>query len=426
MNPLTLFLKNSIPEKKRQAIRDSGLYRFVMKKVDDFFIRQWISLKKKRSITPAFDQNMGVNLIGFLGAELGLGAAARRSALAFNTVGTPVNLINIDLQSPEEKTRDGMPGVQGSARSEYGINLIHINVPEYPLLWKRVDKGLLAGGYNIGVWYWELPDLPDEWRKGFGMLDEIWVATRFVQESIQKQSPIPVIKIPPCVYVDLDHTLKRSDFNLPEEIFLFLNAYDTHSVSERKNPLAAIRAFKEAFQRNDSSVGFVVKVSNAADDPEMIKQIKYELLGYLNCYLIEDTFPRVKFNSLLNLVDAFVSLHRSEGFGLIPAEAMFLGKPVIATNWSGNTDFMTADNSCMVDYQLIPVKSGLLHYQPGQFWADADISHAARLMKKLTSDQFYYDNISENARATMVRNFSPEKIGDIMKTRLEEIIRHSS
>jgi glycosyltransferase involved in cell wall biosynthesis len=369
---------------------------------------------------------MGVNLIGFLGAELGLGAAARGSALAFNTVGTPVNLINIDLQSPEEKTRDSMPGFQGSARSEFGINLIHINVPEYPLLWKRVDKGLLAGGYNIGVWYWELPDLPDEWRKGFGVLDEIWVATRFVKESIQKQSPIPVIKIPPCIYVDLDQTLKRSDFDLPEEIFLFLNAYDTHSVSERKNPLAAIRAYKEAFQRNDSSVGFVVKVSNAADDPEMIKQIKHELLGYLNCYLIEDILPRVKFNSLLNLVDAFVSLHRSEGFGLIPAEAMFLGKPVIATNWSGNTDFMTTDNSCMVDYQLIPVKSGLLHYQPGQFWADADISHAAQLMKKLTSDHFYYDNISKNARATMVRNFSPEKIGDIMKTRLEEVIGHSS
>lgn len=420
MNTLTLFLKERIPEKSKQAIRNSGLVRFVRKRVYNCLLNRWISLKQNKSKTTSFSRKMGVNLIGFLGAELGLGSAARSSALALNAAGLPVNLINFDLPS-SMKIGDRNPGIQQSTGFEYGINLIHINPPEYIHLWKRFGKALLVGRYNIGVWYWELPDLPDEWLKGFRVLDEIWVATRFVQETIQKKSPIPVIKIPPCIQVELDLTLRRSDFNLPENVFLFLCAYDANSVSERKNPLAAIRAFKKAFQEKDSSVGLVIKVSNSNYDPGAINQIKHELQGHRNCCLIEDTFPRLKFNSLVNLVDVYVSLHRSEGFGLIPAEAMFLGKPVILTNWSGNTDFMTPENSCGVDYQLIPVKPGLPRYRPGQIWADADISHAAFLMKKLTSDRGFYNKISMNARATIVRDFSPEKIGDVMKKRLEEI-----
>ena len=422
MNSFVLFFKNLIPKKWKQAFKDSVLYRFVKKRVYNSGINQWISLKKAGSRKPFFRQKMGVNLIGFLEADLGLGSAARGVELALRTAEIPVNLINIDLQNTGERTGGGLHSPLGSSGPEYGINLIHINPPEYLFLWNRVEKDLLAGGYNIGVWYWELPELPHEWRKSFGVLDEIWVASRFVQEAVQKESPIPVHKIPPCVPVELDQSLKRSDFNLPAETFLFLNAYDTHSVSERKNPLAAIRAFMEAFQENDTSVGLVIKVRNADDDPDTINQIKQRIQGHLNCYLIEDTFPKVKFNSLVNLVDAFVSLHRSEGFGLIPAEAMCLGKPVIATNWSGNTDFMTPENSCLVDYQPIPVKPGLLHYHPGHFWADADVSQAARLMKSLASDHGHYNKISENARITIVRDFSTQRIGDIMRKKLEGII----
>jgi glycosyltransferase involved in cell wall biosynthesis len=352
---------------------------------------------------------------------LGLGSAARGIALALKTTGVSVTPINIELAGPP-KAGASLLGLQQPAGTEYGINLIHTNPPEYLLLWKRLDKSLLTRGYNIGVWYWELPDLPKEWKKSFPVLDEVWVATRFVQETVQKCSSIPVIKIPPCIQVDLDPTLQRSDFNLPNGAFLFLNAYDTHSISERKNPLASIRAFKEAFPAQDSSVGFVIKVSNAVDDANTIDLIKNEFLGHPNCHLIEDSYPKTRFNALINLVDAYVSLHRSEGFGLIPAEAMFLGKPVIATNWSGNTDFMTPENSCAVDYQLIPVKTVLLHYQPGQLWADADVSHAAFWMKKLVSDHIYYNKISLNARATIVNNYSPENIGDIMKKRLKVII----
>jgi glycosyltransferase involved in cell wall biosynthesis len=421
MNSITAFLKTKISEKKRHAIRCSGLYRFVKKNIDGFLLKQWISLKKKNSRKPFFSQKLGVNLIGFLNAELGLGSAARGSVLALDSAQVPVNLINIELPGSIE-LETSLPGLQQPAGMDYGINLIHTNPPEYLLLWKRLDKTLLTRGYNIGVWFWELPDLPDEWKKNFPILDEVWVATRFIQETVQKSSSIPVIKIPPCIHVDLDPTLQRSDFNLPNGAFLFLNAYDTHSISERKNPLASIRAFKEAFPAQEASVGFVIKVSNAIDDSNTIDQIKNELLGHPNCHLIEDSYPRTRFNTLINLVDVYVSLHRSEGFGLIPAEAMFLGKPVIATNWSGNTDFMTPENSCCVDFKLVPVKPGLLHYKPGHLWADADVSHAAHWMKKLASDHIYYNKISLNARATISHDFSPEKIGDLMKTRLKEII----
>ena len=415
------FFKALLPLKMKRAIKESGIYRLAQKRRYIARMQPWITLKEEVFKKPGFSRRMGVNLIGFLNAELGLGYAARGSELALRTAGIPLQLININIPNSKEKTGDNLGSSPESYGLEDGINLIHINPPEYPLVWKQVDKAVLAGGYNIGVWYWELPKLPDEWRQGFGVLDEIWAASGFIQETIAKESPIPVIKIPPCVQVELNNSLKRSDFNLPEDVFLFLNAYDTHSVSERKNPLAAVQAFLEAFPGQEAGVGLVIKVSNAEDDPQAMTQIKQAFEDRRNCYLIEEALPKVKFNSLISLVDGCISLHRSEGFGLFPAEAMYLGKPVIATNWSGNTDFMTPENSCPVDYQLIPVKPGLPHYHAGQVWAEADVAQAAGFMKRLTGDDFYYNKISEKARATILQNFSPQKIGDMMNRRLEEI-----
>ena len=162
-------------------------------------------------------------------------------------------------------------------------------------------------------------------------------------------------------------------------------------------------------------------MNNAAENQREIKQLHAHINGYSNCYLIEDVFDRLKFNSLLNLVDTFISLHRSEGFGLIPAEAMSFGKPVIMTRWSGNVDFMTADNSCGVDYKLIPVNEWAGPYMPGQIWADPDINHAAFYMQKLFNDNNYYKQISAQAKKTIQDNFSPHAIGRLIKERMRAI-----
>jgi glycosyltransferase involved in cell wall biosynthesis len=232
---------------------------------------------------------------------------------------------------------------------------------------------------------------------------------------------VPVIKIPPCIEPAYDHRLKRSDYNLPDDCFLFLCAYDVLSVQERKNPLGAIEAFKRAFSRNDSAVGLVIKVNNARQDPVEIKHLRSKLQGYSNCFMVEEMFDRSRMNSLLHLIDVYISLHRSEGFGLIPAEAMSFGKPVVMTKWSGNVDFMTDDNSCGIDYKLIPVGKTFGPYTTGQFWADPDIDQAAYYMQKLYTDKEYYSLISARAEKTIHDSFSPSNIGKLIKDRMEQI-----
>jgi glycosyltransferase involved in cell wall biosynthesis len=200
-----------------------------------------------------------------------------------------------------------------------------------------------------------------------------------------------------------------------------LCAYDVLSTQARKNPRGAIEAFKRAFPRGDSSVGLVIKVINAQQNPREIKNLRDELRGYSNCYFIEDIYDKSAMNSLLNLIDAYVSLHRSEGFGLIPAEAMYLGKPVVMTNWSGNVDLMTGKNSCGVNYNLVPVGYNTGPYTSDQLWADPDIDHAADLLRRLRNDSAYYAIISQEAHQTIHKNFSPQTIGNAIRIRLFDL-----
>jgi glycosyltransferase involved in cell wall biosynthesis len=229
------------------------------------------------------------------------------------------------------------------------------------------------------------------------------------------------LKIPPCIQITYDPGLRRSDFNLPENAFLFLCAYDVLSVQDRKNPQAAIESFKKIFDPDNQSVGLVIKINNAKLYPDEVQRLKDGLAGYTNCYFLEEIYQRQKFNSLVNLTNVYISLHRSEGFGLIPAESMYLGKPVIMTNWSGNVDFMTGENSCGVNYKLIPVVSNAETYSPDQLWADPDIDQAAYFMKKLYCDPGYYSTISTNAQDYIREKYSADVIGKMIRDRLTQI-----
>lgn len=412
LRKISLFLKKFISVSQREFFKSSKIYSFLREKFSLYFdaqiLEQWKLAKKYTRFATIEKNKQGVNIVGFFNSGTGLGSAAESSLRALQKINMPAHAVDFDLNLNFPKHEP----------FNFGINLLHANPPEYPLLWRRFNKDLVK--YNIGFWYWELTDIPVTWVHCFDVLDEIWVATTFVQEAIQKISPIPVKKIPPCVHVEFDPTLKRESFHLPDDKFLFMMACDTHSVSERKNPMAAVRAFKEAFPQNNH-VGLVIKIRNAAHDGEMLKKIKNEIVGFTNIYLLDESLSKLRFYSLLNLIDAYVSLHRSEGFGLIPAESMFLGKPVIMTGWSGNIDFMTADNSCGVKYKLVPVQEGVPFYEAGKLWAEPDIFHAAELMSLLVNDSAFYRKISNHAEKFIKNNLSPQEIGYRMKQRLDEI-----
>ncbi|MDR2006295.1 MAG: glycosyltransferase, partial [Acidaminococcales bacterium] len=166
-------------------------------------------------------------------------------------------------------------------------------------------------------------------------------------------------------------------------------------------------------------VGLVVKINHP--QPAEVAQIKNLLAGHDNVYIIAGTLPKTAVNSLIKCTDAFVSLHRSEGFGLVMAEAMLLKTPVIATNWSANTEFMDGDVACMVDFSLVEVGEDIWPYKKGDRWAEPDVNQAAAYMRKLYEDKRFCARIRRNAYRRITTKFSREKAVGAINGRITQI-----
>lgn len=362
----------------------------------------------------------GINLIGYSHAEMGIGESCRLAANAIQTTDIPFGIINFTAGNPG-RMNDLSWSHKEMEAAPYRANIFHINAEQMPLAYIHLGKSVFNGHFNIGYWHWELPDFPDEWCNSFKLVQEIWVPTNFVRDSISPKSPVPVVRIPHAIQVNYDHNVHRDFFMLPETPFLFLSMYDTNSYQERKNPQAAIDAFEHAFGKDDVSVGLVIKVTNSESNPIEMDKLKQKIQGSKNIYLITDFMGRNEVNALINSIDCFVSLHRSEGFGLGLAEAMYLGKPVIGTNWSGNIDFMNGENSCVVDYKLIEVGNDYGPYKADQVWADPDIEQAAYYMRKVVTDLEWRETIAINGQETIRGSFSPQVVGGMIKQRLTKL-----
>lgn len=273
----------------------------------------------------------GVNLIGNICAESGLGQSCRLVASALDKTGFPLSIYKYE-QLGAEGQGDHSWENRLSKELPYDVNLIHINPHELGLAFIQQDASVWNYRYNIGYWLWELEEFPDEWIPCFQCLDEIWAPSEFICNAIRKKTTLPVRCMSYYVDVHIGTIYERKHFGIPEDKFLYLMMYDQSSCMERKNPIGVLNAFKMAFEKENENVGLVIKINNPT--PESRKQIRSVLDGYTNVYLIEETLSRDEVNSLTKCVDVVVSLHRAEGFGLVLAEAMLLGTPTVATNWS--------------------------------------------------------------------------------------------
>lgn len=279
------------------------------------------------------------------------------------------------------------------------------------------------GRYTIGYWFWEFDRLPAEWGYAFDLVDEIWVATEFVRRAVVSSTSKPVIVMGYPMEFEVRRSLPKSAFGLDERTFWFVVTFDFNSWAERKNPFAAVRAFRTAFSGREDRVGLLVKSINGANRARTLSAL-HNLIGDDERIILRDeSLPRDDVVALLNAADCYVSLHRSEGLGLGLAECMYLGKPVIATRYSGNLDFMTDDNSCLVDYSLVPVRPDeYLHARSNEFhWADPDIAGAAALMRRVFEDAEYRRMIGVRASIDIRATFNPRSVGQRMRARLTEI-----
>jgi glycosyltransferase involved in cell wall biosynthesis len=271
-----------------------------------------------------------------------------------------------------------------------------VNGPVLPPSLLRLPRGALKSRRVIGFWAWELPSVPPGWAEGAKFVHEIWAPSRFAAAALEPLAPGRVRAVPfPMAEIELPAEGSRAAFGLPEDVFIVTTIFNLASSLVRKNPLGAIAAFKAAFG-NRRDYLFVLKLSHVGAYPEDVALIRAAIGDAPNILLRTDTVSESSLRGLIRVSDVVLSLHRAEGFGLIPATAMLLGRAVVATGWSGNMDFMSPEVSGLVPYRRIPAHDPRGTYElAGANWAEPDVEAAAALLRRLAED--------ESARNAMAR-----------------------
>lgn len=382
-------------------------------------------LRQQRSTEPparAVDQlagPMGLNLVGYLKAELGVGEAARSLARACAAVQLPFSVFDVSYQSPNRHGDDTV--LHLAQPGPFPVDLLYVNADQTAMTAQHLlsERGH-APRHTIGFWHWEQPVLPTRLHGAFAHVDEVWVPSTFVHDAVAAVSPVPVFKVPHALAVQASPGAQRERFGLPPGRLLVLMMYDFHSYQYRKNPQAAIAAFRRAAQATPGMV-LVVKTINGAAHPQAVQELRQELQDLPDVVFIDHFLSRQETWDLQACCDVLLSLHRAEGFGLAPAEMMHLGKAVVATGWSANMDFMTAENSMPVRYELKPLERDLGAYGPGPLWAEADVDHAAWCLQQLARDPAARQALGARAAADIRRQLSPEVVGQAIRQRLQAL-----
>ncbi len=356
----------------------------------------------------------GVNVVGYFRSELGTGEAARQVVNALDEAGVDVLPVH---------GRTVPPNRQGHAfthldftDAHYPVNLICMNADMLGEFAAQAGPSFFDSRYTIGMWFWEVEQFPEIWSSSFDHIDELWLPTDHMVRAISPVSPVPVTKITLPIDMPPGIPISRAELGLPDG-FMFLFSFDYHSVFERKNPLATIDAFKQAFEPDDGAV-LVVKSINAESAPTEHARLLAAVGGRPDIHVTDGYLsPEVK-NAAVAACDCYVSLHRAEGFGFTMAEAMLLDKPVVATGYSGNLDFMSEHNSFLVDYRLVKIGDGAAPYPAGARWAEPDVGHAAKLMRSVFDDRDLARDRGRRGGQEIRETHSPAAAGGIMQRRL--------
>jgi glycosyltransferase involved in cell wall biosynthesis len=360
---------------------------------------------------------LGVNVVGFFRAEFGQGEAARRLVAALERTGLEYTTVTYErIPHRQEHPFLDRPG------DAFLSNVICLN-PEH-LVQFALDSGrdLLRNRYSAGLWFWETSRFPKQFRHALDYVDEVWVASDFVGEAVRHETSKPVLTFPLPVLVPPPPSLGRADLGLPEDAFVFLFVFDFFSTLQRKNPLGLIEAFTRAFPEPGRALLYLKSI-NGSRAPSDLARVREAATGRPDIVLSDGYVESDRLTALTALSDFYVSLHRSEGFGLTIAEAMAFGKPAIATGYSGNLEFMNGESSYLVPFTESTLDDAVGPYPAGTVWADPDLDEAARLMRHVVENPEEARERGRRGKAAVEEHQSLERASQFLADRLPQLER---
>jgi glycosyltransferase involved in cell wall biosynthesis len=358
----------------------------------------------------------GVNVYGYAFAESGAGQIVRSVVAALAAEGIPYAVVPFTRTiSRQQKEFHDL----GTGTAAFDTNLICVNADQVPVFFESMRDRLVPGARNIGLWAWEVEDLPAELVRSERYLDEVWGISAFTAAALARRLTRPVAAFPLPVVVPRVRRRTRVALGMPEG-FLFLFCFDYDSVFRRKNPLAIVDAFRRAFG-DRADVVLYIKTTNAGRHAAEHEELCAAAAGRSNIVIRDGYIASEEYFSMLDACDCYVSLHRAEGFGLTVAEAMALGKPVIATAYSSTLEFTNESNSYLVPAQLIEIGEGSPPYPPRTRWAEPDAGAAAEQMRRVFERREDADAVGAHARAEIEALHSPSARGPLLRRLLENV-----
>ena len=396
------FVRGLLPDSLRRRYHRYALDR-------DFGIDAATGRRRPTRLDPTLPR--GINLVGCFDSPTGVGQSLRALTRAAAVAGLPVTPIEFcELESRAPRV------------APHAVNLFHVNADGAASAVELAGPRVHRGRANVGYWYWETEEFPAAWRDRFAYFDEIWVASEFCRSAIIRAADIPVALVPPPVLLQPPEGRARP--RPTDTPFRFLTLCDAHSVPERKNPLGAVRAFARAFGANRSAL-LLVKIANADNSPGLLESLAAAAEG---SRVKVDTTPidRRGIDGLLEGCDGYVSLHRAEGFGLPAAEAMMLGKPVVATAYSGPCDFLDETTGYPVRWNPVTTDRALGPYPAGTRWAEPDEEHAAAQLRLVVEDRAGSARRGEQARRRINDLYGLPNAGRRLAEQVERLLTRLS
>lgn len=364
----------------------------------------------------------GVHVVGDFTGRTALTQGAHDLVAAIERIGYPVQILDLPLASGRLQPSDYH---YESPRSP--LTIIHWNGDRYSGLVRDLPAELFENRRIVGVWYWETEnELPESHRKGYDLLDEVWVTSQFVADSLSPAAPVPLKKFPPLI---TPLQLPAPDqWQLPAGLdhdrFVFLFSFDYRSISRRKNPEGVCEAFVRAFPQPsaDGPLCVIKSIAGESDHPLECMELRSRYRFRPDILFIDGWMPVEQRDSLMARANCYVSLHRSEGLGLTLMESMSLGKPCIGTNYSGNLEFMTPENSWLVPFQPTVIGPGAWPYPPHHTWAEPDLDAAAAAFREVHDHPDRAKEKGLKGQASILEHHSLDAVSRRIQQLLEESI----